>query len=41
VATEIGFDLFGDRYSEREEKRVKEERARALDNDESKASNNI
>jgi arsenic resistance protein ArsH len=24
------FDLFGDRYSEREEKRIKEEKARAL-----------
>jgi arsenic resistance protein ArsH len=35
------FDLFGDRYSEREEKRVKEEKARKLDSEGSEKSTSM
>lgn len=35
------FDLFGDRYSEREEKRIKEEKAALLDMDNRVVSNGM
>ena len=35
------FDLFGDRYSEREEKRIKEEKAALLDMDNTVVTNGV